>query len=73
MGLDLEWNKGPRDFSKFASCNLKGNNFNQNIRMDPVAHNHPCPFLFSESRIFRPKIQGNTCILSRFLYPILSS
>ena len=31
MGLDLEWNKGPRDFSKFASCNLKGNNFNQNI------------------------------------------
>ena len=23
MGLDLEWNKGPRDFSKFASCNLK--------------------------------------------------
>ena len=31
MGLDLEWNKGPRDFSKFASCNLKGNNINQNI------------------------------------------
>ena len=24
MGLDLGWNKGPRDFSKFASCNLKG-------------------------------------------------
>ena len=31
MGLDLGWNKGPRVFSKFASCNLKGNNFNQNI------------------------------------------
>ena len=31
MGLNLEWNKGPRDFSKFASCNLKGNNFNKNI------------------------------------------
>ena len=31
MGLDLEWNKGARDLSKFASCNLKGNNFNQNI------------------------------------------
>ena len=29
MGLDLEWNKGPRDFSKIASCNLKGNDFNQ--------------------------------------------
>ena len=31
MGLDLGWNKGSRDFSKFASCNLNGNNFNQNI------------------------------------------
>ena len=41
--------------------------------MHLVAHNHACPFLFSESRIFRPKIQGNTCILSRFLYPILYS
>ena len=28
--------------------------------MHLVAHNHACPFLFSESRIFRPKIQGNT-------------
>ena len=31
MGLDLGWNKGPRDFSELASCNLNGNNFNQNI------------------------------------------
>ena len=31
MGLDLGWNKGPRDFSKFASCNLNGNNINPNI------------------------------------------
>ena len=34
-----------------------------------VAHSHACPFLFSESRFFRPKIQGNTCILSRFPIP----
>ena len=37
MGLDLGWNKGPRDFSKFASCNLNGNNFNQKIHVLPFA------------------------------------
>ena len=31
MELDLEWKKGPPDFSKLAICNLKGNNFNQDI------------------------------------------
>ena len=37
MGLDLGWNKGPRDFSKFASCNFKGNNFNQILNILPYA------------------------------------
>ena len=41
--------------------------------MHLVAHNHACPFLFSEFRISRPKIEGNACILLRFPYPILSS
>ena len=37
-----------------------------------VAHKHSCPFLFSESHISLPQIQGNTCIFSRFLYSLLS-
>ena len=34
-----------------------------------VEHNHACPFLLSEFHISLPKIQGNTRIFPRFLYP----